>query len=79
VKFTPPPSLTSSEGGFVSAKESELKELKISLRDTQPIGCLVEATKTLDQAKAVLTFIEAVSEKSLRSTVRCDICFCNLH
>jgi N-acetyltransferase 10 len=54
---------------MVSANEEELVELKKSLEDTQPVGALVGATKTLDQAKAVLTFVEAISEKSLRSTV----------
>jgi N-acetyltransferase 10 len=33
------------------------------------VGALVECAKTLDQAKAVLTFLDAVSEKTLRSTV----------
>ncbi|XP_044536212.1 RNA cytidine acetyltransferase [Gracilinanus agilis] len=47
----------------------ELKELKESLQDTQPVGVLVDRCKTLDQAKAVLKFIEAISEKTLRSTV----------
>uniref|UniRef100_A0AAV1VF88 RNA cytidine acetyltransferase n=1 Tax=Peronospora matthiolae TaxID=2874970 RepID=A0AAV1VF88_9STRA len=49
--------------------ERELQELKTSLRDTQPVGALVEQARTLDQAKAILTFVEAVSEKTLRSTV----------
>ncbi|KAF4009377.1 hypothetical protein G4228_000315 [Cervus hanglu yarkandensis] len=47
----------------------ELKELKESLQDTQPVGVLVDCCKTLDQAKAVLKFIEGISEKTLRSTV----------
>ncbi|XP_059960363.1 RNA cytidine acetyltransferase [Mesoplodon densirostris] len=47
----------------------ELKELKESLQDTQPVGVLVECCKTVDQAKAVLKFIEGISEKTLRSTV----------
>ncbi|XP_020390411.1 RNA cytidine acetyltransferase isoform X1 [Rhincodon typus] len=50
-------------------QEVELKELKESLHDTQPVGVLVDCCKTLDQAKAVLKFIEAISEKTLRSTV----------
>ncbi|KDR10713.1 RNA cytidine acetyltransferase [Zootermopsis nevadensis] len=49
--------------------EQELGSLKESLRDTQPVGVLVNCCKTVDQAKALLKFIEAVSEKSLRSTV----------
>ncbi|KAI8086330.1 GNAT acetyltransferase 2-domain-containing protein [Halteromyces radiatus] len=52
-----------------SAEALELEELKQSLADTEPVGSLVKGTRTVDQAKAVLTFIEAISEKSLRSTV----------
>ncbi|OLL25473.1 RNA cytidine acetyltransferase [Neolecta irregularis DAH-3] len=47
----------------------ELNELKSSLADTQPIGSLVSAAKTVDQAKALLTFVDAIVEKTLRSTV----------
>uniref|UniRef100_A0A6B2KWW6 RNA cytidine acetyltransferase n=1 Tax=Arcella intermedia TaxID=1963864 RepID=A0A6B2KWW6_9EUKA len=50
-------------------QEQELKVIKESMADTQPAGSLIEKTKTLDQAKALLTFIEAISEKTLRSTV----------
>ncbi|XP_062403816.1 RNA cytidine acetyltransferase [Sardina pilchardus] len=52
-----------------SPREQELKDLKESLHDTQPVGVLVDSCKTMDQAKAVLKFIEAISEKTLRSTV----------
>eukprot|EP01147_Barroeca_monosierra_P006629 gene6629-336_t len=47
----------------------ELTELKVSLADTQPIGTLVSQAKTIDQAKALLQFVEAISERTLRSTV----------
>uniref|UniRef100_A0A8C2BZQ1 RNA cytidine acetyltransferase n=1 Tax=Cyprinus carpio TaxID=7962 RepID=A0A8C2BZQ1_CYPCA len=53
----------------LSPREQELKDLKESLQDTQPVGVLVDSCKTMDQAKAVLKFIEAISEKTLRSTV----------
>ncbi|KAK5643619.1 hypothetical protein RI129_007464 [Pyrocoelia pectoralis] len=49
--------------------EVELSNLKTSLRDTPPVGALVNCCKTLDQAKSLLKFIEAISEKTLRSTV----------
>ncbi|XP_044735745.1 RNA cytidine acetyltransferase isoform X2 [Chrysoperla carnea] len=52
-----------------SDNDLQLEDLKINLRDTQPAGSLVECCKTLDQAKALLKFIEAISEKTLRSTV----------
>ncbi|CAG8448327.1 11587_t:CDS:10 [Acaulospora colombiana] len=53
----------------ISEQQAQLKELKASLADTQPVGSLVATAKTLDQGKAVLTFVDAISEKRLRSTV----------
>lgn len=50
-------------------EEIELAELKESLQDTEPVSSLVKNARTIDQAKAILTFVEAISEKSLRSTV----------
>jgi len=52
-----------------SDREEELAELKNNLQDTQPVGALVNQARTLDQAKALLKFVEAISEKTLRSTV----------
>ncbi|XP_014327456.2 RNA cytidine acetyltransferase [Xiphophorus maculatus] len=63
----PVPPKTQEDG--LSPREQELKDLKESLQDTQPVGVLVDCCRTMDQAKAVLKFIEAVSEKTLRSTV----------
>jgi len=54
---------------YVVSDEPELRELKESLADTPNVGALVQLTKTLDQAKAVLSFLDAISEQSLRSTV----------
>jgi len=51
------------------SESSELKTLKESLRGTEPVWSVVNQAKTLEQAKALLTFIEAISEKTLRSTV----------
>lgn len=53
----------------ISPREQELRDLKDSLQDTQPVGSLVKCCKTLDQAKGLLKFVEAISEKTLRSTV----------
>ncbi|XP_049848272.1 RNA cytidine acetyltransferase-like [Schistocerca gregaria] len=47
----------------------ELASLKQSLLDTEIVGQLISKAKTLDQAKAVLTSIDAISEKTLRATV----------
>ncbi|XP_062860160.1 RNA cytidine acetyltransferase isoform X2 [Trichomycterus rosablanca] len=51
------------------AEERELEVLKESLQDMQPVCVLVDSCKTIDQAKTVLKFIEAISEKTLQSTV----------
>jgi N-acetyltransferase 10 len=50
-------------------KAKELDEIKESLADTPPVGDLVKLAKTVDQAKALLTFVEAIAEKTLQSTV----------
>ena len=50
-------------------EESELKDLRESLADTKPVGELVKLAKTLDQAQAILTFVDAIAEKTLSSTV----------
>lgn len=49
--------------------DMELKDLKDSLADTKPVGDLVKLAKTVDQAQALLTFVEAIAEKTLASTV----------
>ncbi|KAJ1948425.1 N-acetyltransferase 10 [Linderina macrospora] len=64
VKPVPP-----KKSSDLEPREQELVDLKKSLEDTQPIGSLVAKAKTLDQAKAIMTFVDAISEKSLRSTV----------
>ncbi|GBF87381.1 N-acetyltransferase [Raphidocelis subcapitata] len=52
-----------------AAARAELAELQGSLADTQPAGSLVARCRSLDQARAVVTFLDAASEKTLRSTV----------
>lgn len=47
----------------------ELSELKASLQDTQPLGVLIGCCSTCDQAQAVLKFVDAITEKTLRTTV----------
>jgi len=58
-----------SKEELMTKEEIELKEVKDSLQDTQPVGSIINQCRTLDQAKAVLKFIEVISEKTLRSTV----------
>jgi N-acetyltransferase 10 len=64
VKALPP-----KDDDELTPKAQELKELKQSLEDVQPAGSLVGLAKTTNQAQAILTFIDAISEKTLRSTV----------
>lgn len=66
VQQLPPPDV-GLEGRTPEA--SELQDIKDSLSDTVPAGSLISLTKTVDQAKAVLTFIDAIAEKTLQSTV----------
>jgi N-acetyltransferase 10 len=49
--------------------EAELRELKEGLRDTKGVGEVVAEAKSLDQAKAILTFTDAITSKSLSQTV----------
>ncbi|KAK4203501.1 putative N-acetyltransferase [Triangularia verruculosa] len=65
VKALPPP----DEDEPISKTKQELEKIKDSLQDTQPIGSLVKLAKTTDQAKALLTFVDAIAEKTLRNTV----------
>ncbi|KAI9842266.1 MAG: killer toxin resistant protein [Thelocarpon superellum] len=62
----PPPN---PENGGKTAAQRELDSIKESMVDSQPVGSLITLARTVDQAKALLTFVEAIAEKTLRSTV----------
>ncbi|KAK7545532.1 N-acetyltransferase-like protein [Phyllosticta citricarpa] len=66
VQPLPPPD-AELEGKTPRAKE--LETIKESLADSEPVGSLVQLAKTVDQAKALLTFVDAIAEKTLQSTV----------
>ncbi|ORY05067.1 GNAT acetyltransferase 2-domain-containing protein [Clohesyomyces aquaticus] len=66
VKQLPPPD---SELDGKRPKAKELEEIKESLADSPPVGDLIKLAKTVDQAKALLTFVDAIAEKTLQSTV----------
>jgi N-acetyltransferase 10 len=66
VKQLPPPD-PEMEGKTPKAKE--LEDIKESLADAPPVGDLIKLAKTVDQAKALLTFVDAIAEKALQSTV----------
>eukprot|EP01028_Stygiella_incarcerata_P000310 TRINITY_DN10345_c2_g1_i1.p1 TRINITY_DN10345_c2_g1~~TRINITY_DN10345_c2_g1_i1.p1 ORF type:complete len:916 (-),score=243.44 TRINITY_DN10345_c2_g1_i1:253-3000(-) len=51
------------------APRKELEELQEKLKETQPLGALVNLARTMDQAKAIMTFVDAIAEKTLRTTV----------
>ncbi|XP_015791858.1 RNA cytidine acetyltransferase [Tetranychus urticae] len=52
----------------VSEDENELNVLKNSTADTQPLGCLLNCCKTLDQAKAVVKMVDVISKKERQVT-----------
>lgn len=60
---------TPGKGKETDPAEYQLRELRESLADTKPAGDLVKLAKTIDQAQAILTFIDAIAEKTLSSTV----------
>ena len=66
IKPLPPPDPDSQTNPVIN---KELNDIKESLADSQPIGSLISLAKTVDQAKALLTFIDAIAEKTLKSTV----------
>ncbi|CAN6543663.1 unnamed protein product [Malus baccata var. baccata] len=65
--ITPVPAKEDSEG--ISESQRELKDLKEQLSDAFPVGPLIKKCCTLDQGNAVATFLDAILDKTLRSTV----------
>ncbi|KHG29055.1 hypothetical protein F383_12755 [Gossypium arboreum] len=65
--ITPVPVNEDSEG--LSESERDLKNLKQELNEDFPVGPLIKKCCTLDQGKAVVTFLDAILDKNLRSTV----------
>uniref|UniRef100_A0A0R0JXN6 RNA cytidine acetyltransferase n=1 Tax=Glycine max TaxID=3847 RepID=A0A0R0JXN6_SOYBN len=53
----------------LSEAEQDLKNLKEQLNEDFPVGPLIKKCCTLDQGKAVVTFLDAILDKTLRSTV----------
>ena len=47
----------------------ELQDLKVQLESNSLLGPLIKIAKTLDQAKALMVFVESISEKNFRCTV----------
>lgn len=61
--------LAPADDDDLTPKQQELKQLKDSLADVQPAGSLVALARTVNQAQAILTFVDVISEKTLRNTV----------
>lgn len=51
---------------YLTEEQKKLKNLKTELKDAKPIGNLVNKCKTLDQAKAVMSMLDSISEKNLK-------------
>lgn len=48
---------------------SELSKLKEEMKENKLIGPLVNLAKTLDQAKAIMVFCEAINDKNYKCTI----------
>ena len=68
-KNVKPLPLANSDQEERTETRKELESIKESFSDSPPVGALVQISKTVDQAKALLTIVDAVTEKTLRSTV----------
>lgn len=53
----------------MSDQDRELLDLKSSLKDRLPIGPLVQECKTIDQAKCVMSMVDSIAEKAMKSTI----------
>ncbi|KPI36300.1 uncharacterized protein AB675_7257 [Cyphellophora attinorum] len=62
-----PPVVSESEDA--QPRRKQLKDIKEQHAERKPVGSLIQLARTVDQAEALLKFVEAISEKTLRSTV----------
>ncbi|KAG0484369.1 hypothetical protein HPP92_008448 [Vanilla planifolia] len=63
------PVLVEEDSEGLSEKSRELKNLKEQFRDELPVGPLIGKSCTMDQCRAIITFLDAILDKTLRSTV----------
>ena len=54
---------------YLTNEQKKLRDLQEELKATLPIGRLVGESKTLDQATAVMSLVDVISEKSMKTTV----------
>jgi len=57
-----------TEENSLTKEQIELKQLCQSLKDTQPIGNLIDCCKTLDQGKILLKLLDTITDKAFRHT-----------
>lgn len=58
-----------SENLYLTKEQRELKDLKKQLSGTKPIGNIVSVCRTLDQARTVMSIVDTISEKQLKTTI----------
>jgi len=58
-----------TENLYLTEEQKQLKDLKVSLKETKPIGNLVALCKTYDQASSVMQIVDNIAEKSMKSTI----------
>ena len=54
---------------YLTEEQKQLRDLKIQLKDSKPIGNLVARCRTLDQARSVMSMVDTISEKNLKTTL----------
>lgn len=54
---------------YLTEEQKQLRDLKLQLKDTKPIGNLVARCKTLDQARSVMSMVDTISEKNMKMTL----------
>ena len=69
VRFTVPHAAWLRVAGLMPARPALFPDKCHLVTAAQPAGSLVARARSLDQARAVVTFLDAASEKTLRSTV----------
>ncbi|CAM9001786.1 unnamed protein product [Rhodiola kirilowii] len=63
------PITVNEDSNGLSEMEMDLKNLKDQLIDDYPVGPLIKRCSTLDQGKAVITFLDSILDKTMRSTI----------
>ena len=60
---------TQARPGETASVATFIRDSNSNATDTQPIGSVLNLTRTFDQANALLKFVDVISEKKFRSTV----------